>query len=59
MKNKNIFRCNNCEYETVSWTGKCPNCNTWGSLKEIKMDNIKSSTGKNIEINGRASGPWR
>lgn len=44
MKSKKIYRCKDCNYETVSWTGKCPNCNTWGSLKEVEVFQEKKST---------------
>lgn len=37
MKNKIKYKCNKCGYETVSWIGKCPSCNSWGSLKEISI----------------------
>lgn len=37
MKKKTIFKCNKCGYETVSWTGKCPSCEAWGSLKEVEQ----------------------
>lgn len=37
MKSKKIYRCKECDFETVSWTGKCPSCNEWGTLKEVEV----------------------
>lgn len=34
------FECSECGYTTSLWTGKCPNCNSWGTL--IKQ-NVSSS----------------
>lgn len=28
------FFCTDCGFETNKWVGKCPNCNSWGTLKE-------------------------
>ncbi len=29
-----VFFCAECGHETSKWSGKCPNCGSWGSLKE-------------------------
>ena len=34
MKEKTIYKCSDCEYQTPKWIGKCPNCNSWSSFKE-------------------------
>ena len=34
MKQKTVFICNECGYQTAKWMGKCPSCDTWGSLEE-------------------------
>lgn len=31
------FVCQECGYDTPSWLGKCPECGSWNSLKEIKI----------------------
>ncbi len=36
MKNKTVYVCSNCGYKTTKWYGKCPNCQEWGTLEEIK-----------------------
>ena len=28
------FFCADCGFETTKWSGKCPNCGSWGTLKE-------------------------
>jgi len=37
MKNKSIFFCNECGYETPKWLGKCPGCGAWNSMVEEKI----------------------
>jgi DNA repair protein RadA/Sms len=32
----------NCQYESIKWSGKCPNCGEWGSLKEKEPTKQKS-----------------
>jgi len=34
MAKKSIYVCQQCGYESTGWLGKCPNCQTWGSLVE-------------------------
>ncbi len=43
-KNKTIYICNQCGYESAKWYGKCPQCNEWDSLEEsiVVQDNKKS-----------------
>ena len=36
-KNKTIFVCNECGYESAKWLGKCPACNQWNTLVEEKI----------------------
>lgn len=39
-KIKSKWICQNCGYETVKYLGKCPDCNSWGSLvEEIVQEN--------------------
>ena len=33
-KEKSIFLCNECGYESPKWVGKCPSCGAWNSLVE-------------------------
>lgn len=52
MKNKTMYVCNQCNYKTIAYMGKCPQCNAWNSLVETTvMDKKtpKSSTGRAYE----------
>ncbi len=33
-KEKTVYVCSACGYETPRWLGKCPGCNTWNTLEE-------------------------
>ncbi|MCQ6268474.1 DNA repair protein RadA [Fictibacillus sp. WQ 8-8] len=39
-KNKSVFMCQECGYESPKWMGKCPGCNKWNTMVEevIKRD---------------------
>ena len=43
-KNKTIFVCNECGYESAKWLGKCPGCNSWNSFFEQKVVESKNSS---------------
>lgn len=44
-KNKTIYICSSCGYETPKWLGKCPDCGEWASLEEhVKQDIVQKST---------------
>lgn len=45
MKLRSSYVCQQCSYETPSWYGKCPNCETWNSLIETVKD-VSSGSGK-------------
>jgi DNA repair protein RadA/Sms len=38
------FVCQECGYDTTSWLGKCPECGSWNSLKEIRNVSVSSAT---------------
>lgn len=44
MKEKTIYKCSDCEYQTPKWIGKCPNCNAWSSFKEETINTFKKGT---------------
>lgn len=37
MKQKTIFLCSDCGYESSKWYGKCPSCGAWNTLSEYKV----------------------
>ena len=57
-KNKTVFVCSECGYESPKWMGKCPACNAWNSFYEEKVVSRSSSNSekkkeisKPIELN--------
>ncbi len=42
-----IFFCTDCGYETSKWSGKCPACGSWSTLKESTK--ITGKAGKSVE----------
>ena len=36
-KDKTMFVCSHCGYESAKWLGKCPSCGEWSTFKEIKV----------------------
>jgi len=45
-KQKTIFLCNNCGYESVRWLGRCPSCQEWNTLEEFRVGKDKEQKGK-------------
>ena len=39
-KDKKVFLCNECGYDSPKWSGKCPACGAWNSFveKSIRQD---------------------
>lgn len=48
-KNKTIFVCNECGYESGKWLGKCPACENWNTFFEQKVVDSKNSVLKSGE----------
>ena len=38
MKNKVFFECIECGYQSLKYYGKCPQCDSWNSMVELKPD---------------------
>lgn len=36
-KKKTVFVCSNCQYESIGYLGKCPECNSWNTLEEMEV----------------------
>lgn len=45
-KEKKVFVCSNCGYQSSSYLGKCPECNSWGTMEEKISGNTQSATAK-------------
>lgn len=48
-KNKIVYICQQCGYESIKWLGKCPGCNSWNSMVEEEKQST-NKTIKNINI---------
>lgn len=46
VKNKTVWFCNECGYESAKWLGKCPGCGAWNTFVEEKVTTSKGKTGK-------------
>ncbi len=46
-KNKTVFVCNQCGYESAKWYGKCPSCGEWDSLNEEQVITAPSKISRN------------
>lgn len=45
MKKKSVYRCSNCNYESIGYMGKCPECSSWNTLVETLVDDKKNKSG--------------
>ena len=36
-KDKTMYVCSECGYESAKWLGKCPSCGRWSTFREIKV----------------------
>lgn len=60
-KIKSEYYCTNCDYRTTKWFGKCPSCNEWNCMEEIKISadtDIKNKDKRKLSPNYKqASAP--
>ena len=56
-KNKSVFVCNECGYESAKWLGKCPACNNWNTFFEQKIVESKNSSLK--DLNNKVNVPQK
>ena len=40
MKQKSIYTCQQCGYQSPKWLGKCPDCSQWDSLTEEQVGRV-------------------
>lgn len=62
-KDKTMYVCSNCGYESAKWLGKCPSCGQWDTFKAVKVASdygtptAKSAAGA-IRRGGPAATGW-
>ena len=42
-REKTVYCCHECGFETANWAGKCPSCGAWNSLAEIKIETVPAA----------------
>ena len=52
MKTKSTYICSECGYQTAKWLGKCPGCESWGTLQETLIEEKKTQA-KQINATAR------
>ena len=50
-KDKTIYRCKECGFESPNWMGRCSNCGTWNSMVEMKNKNKTKKINNSESIN--------
>ena len=57
-KDKTVYVCDYCGQESVKWMGKCPACNRWGTMKEMKIaaPSARSAASKALPQRGSGEG---
>jgi DNA repair protein RadA/Sms len=45
MKNKSVYICSECGYQSARWLGKCPGCGSWNTLEEYVEEETESKSG--------------
>ncbi len=53
MKEKTVFVCSNCGNESAKWLGKCPNCDSWGTMEE-QVQQVQNKTKKEVTLKKEA-----
>lgn len=44
-KEKTVYVCDYCGQESIKWLGKCPACNRWDTMKEMRILSASPSSG--------------
>ncbi len=51
-KQRTVYVCNQCGYESAKWNGKCQNCGEWNTFEEVENDKIMNKSAKGNAVNG-------
>lgn len=52
IKDKTVFVCSECGFDSPKWSGKCPSCGMWNTMKEMT---VKASTAQTVTAAARKS----
>lgn len=52
-KNKIVYVCSNCGYESAKWAGKCPDCGEWNTMEEA----VKSASAPKVPVSAYSTSP--
>ncbi len=44
-KKKTVYVCSECGHESANWSGKCPACGSWNTMRELSLEAKSSSRG--------------
>ena len=44
-KQKSVYLCDDCGYESANWYGKCPGCGAWNTMRELRLSPAKPAAG--------------
>lgn len=58
-KNKTIFICNNCGYESAKWAGKCSECGEWNTMEESIRETVSRASASSVARAGRLLSPQK
>ncbi len=50
IKNKTVFKCINCGYESSKWVGRCPECDSWNTFEEREIQNQKNARSASARV---------
>lgn len=50
IKDKTMYVCSECGFDSSKWSGKCPSCGRWNTMKEIT---VKSQAAQNATVTAR------
>ncbi len=56
-KEKSVFLCNECGYESPKWAGKCPGCGAWNSFVEKVVRSASSVRISSADLSKQQSQP--
>ena len=51
-KNKTVYTCQSCSYQTLSWVGQCPECQSWNTfVEEVITKTLPNQTKSYSNVN--------